>query len=388
MAKRFFAYPKELPESDLLEAFLTFDTLAEELRTMDGEDIPFLGVNAAHFYNMYLQERPHTKGKKAQEIVHPTSKVFDTITDPLKSYRIGQTGAMVIPARSGKNSTLDISLGLTFGDPGKDRLTSRDGRIIEAVSAIWDETNPAQGSYIFIPLSNILVTMGQGTKPNARQKEKLAGELERLTKVLIHIEEERTAGNGNTYKIEGNPPLINGYIISQKVTGNPVARGLLLKEYPEIMHYIKKRRQITTVSADLLQVPSLILTETNISIQNYLIRRIRDISYREKKLRPIAKNDPKASKRLKSKAAQNPNNCIVLDTLYRECGITETEAEQKAKEAGQQFTELGDKVRTDSSIKDQKARAKINIDGILHHFKACGHIRSYKMDKLKIYIEI
>ena len=387
MAKRFFAYPEELPEGELLEVFLTFDTLTEELRAMDGGDLPFLGDNAAKFYNMYIQERLHTRGKKAQNIIHPTSKVFDTITDPFKSYRIGQKGAQVIPARSGKNNTLDISLGLTFEDLGKDKLTARDGRIIEAVSAIWDETDPAQGSYIFIPLSDILATMGQGTNPNARQKEKLAGELEKLTRVLIHIEEERTAGNGSTYKIEGNPPLINGYIISQKVTGNPAARGLLLKEYPEIMHYIKKRRQVTTVSADLLQVPGLILTETNISIQNYLIRRIREIKKLEE-LRDIAKSDPKASERLKSKAAKNPNNCIVLDTLYKDCGITETKAEQKAKEAGQQFTELGDKVRTVSNIKDQKARSKKNIDLILYRFRACGHIRSYKMDKSNIYIKI
>lgn len=212
-------------------------------------------------------------------------------------------------------------------------LTIYDKRVFIAVANLVNE-----GQYIITP-TQIYRAMGSPTttKLNQTDKEKILESLSVLVRARVFIDNTTEAKLYGYDQIKGDFPLLAASIVTAYVDGQLTEGALEIAEFPKLFQFSIDRGQITTVPIKLLESP-ISKTKANMTLEDYLIRRISQMNNPNKKV---------------------PNK-ILLSTLYEQCGIT-----------------------------DRKQRSRLvndKLPKLLEHYVKTGYIKSYTLDDKSITI--
>lgn len=268
------------------------------------------------------------KGKGADNTEYPVDKVNANIWTLLVNAE--KNGQLTFAAeRSGSKKTADIVYSINFDDleaaglNTDKRLTVFDKRVQIAASALYNSTGA------IMTISQIYATMGNDSRPNKRDIERIYTSLEKMR--LIPISLDNTSEHTlypNIEKFIYNGVILPWESIDAVVNGQRVEGAIHLFREPPLVSFAKSRKQVTTISRNLLASP-ISKTEVHLLIDDYLIERI---------------------SRLKNSHGKVSNK-LLYTTIYAKTGITG---------------------------RMQRSRAKETIIKYLEHYKNCGFINGYK----------
>lgn len=211
-------------------------------------------------------------------------------------------------------------------------LTIYDKRVFIAVANLVNE-----GQYILTP-TQIYRAMGSTTtKLNQTDKEKILESLSVLVRARVFIDNTTEAKLYGYDQIKGDFPLLAASIVTAYVDGQLTEGALEIAEFPKLFQFSIDRGQITTVPIKLLESP-ISKTKANMTLEDYLIRRISQMNNPNKKV---------------------PNK-ILLSTLYEQCGIK-------------------DRMQKSRLVNDK-------LPKLLEHYVKTGYIKSYTLDDKSITI--
>lgn len=211
-------------------------------------------------------------------------------------------------------------------------LTIYDKRVFIAVANLVNE-----GQYILTP-TQIYRAMGSTTtKLNQTDKEKILESLSVLVRARVFIDNTTEAKLYGYDQIKGDFPLLAASIVTAYVDGQLTEGALEIAEFPKLFQFSIDRGQITTVPIKLLESP-ISKTKANMTLEDYLIRRISQMNNPNKKV---------------------PNK-ILLSTLYEQCGIK-------------------DRMQKSRLVNDK-------LPKLLNHYVKTGYIKSYTLDSKSITI--
>lgn len=213
-------------------------------------------------------------------------------------------------------------------------LEPYDKRVYMAINAIY---NSREEKVDCMSITQIYTAMGIGDRPSATDIEKINNSITKMSKAHVTVDNlEETTKHKRQTRFSYDAPLLPCERIQGYVNGQ-LSEGILhIFREPPVMSFAKAHGQLTTITPALLQSP-INKTRSNILLEDYLIDRIAKI-----------------------KSGHSPKK-ILLSTVYENTEII--------------------------SIK-QKQRATEKIEKILDHFRKNGFIKSYKMDKISIVVEI
>lgn len=212
------------------------------------------------------------------------------------------------------------------------KLTPFDKRVYIAASALYNK-----GGKI-VSLSQIHYAMGNTTRPNAKNLEKINDAITKMSSAKVFIDNEmevKAIGSYAHFFYDG--ALLPMERVKVVINGQITEGAIHLFREPPLMTFAKDRKQVTTIGIKMLQSP-ISKTDSNLLIEDYLIERI------------------KTDKR-------NKKSCtILIDTLYENAGI---------------------------NTYKQRERAPEKIDRYLKHYKKMGEIAGYKIkeDRIEIAFE-
>lgn len=279
---------------------------------------------------------PDVSSLKLEKIGYPTDKVNCHLWGNL---RIGKQ--TILKAESDRDRArgkrADIIAMLNFeeldGVKISRPLTIYDKRVFIAVANLVNE-----GQYIITP-TQIYRAMGSPTttKLNQTDKEKILESLSVLVRARVFIDNTTEAKLYGYDQIKGDFPLLAASIVTAYVDGQLTEGALEIAEFPKLFQFSIDRGQITTVPIKLLESP-INKTKANMTLEDYLIRRISQMNNPNKKV---------------------PNK-ILLSTLYEQCGITERKQRSRL---------VNDK-----------------LPKLLEHYVKTGYIKSYTLDDKSITI--
>lgn len=280
------------------------------------------------------QHIPNVTSLAIRSIGYPTDKVNCHLWGNL---RIGKQ--TILKAESdrdrarGKRADIIVMLNFEELDGVKISrpLTIYDKRVFIAVANLVNE-----GQYILTP-TMIDKAMGATTKTNAADKEKILESLAALVRARVTIDNTTEAKLYGYERIKGDFPLLAASIVTAYVDGQLTEGALQVAELPKLFQFSINRDQVTTIPIKLLESP-ISKTKANMTLEDYLIRRISQMNNPNKKV---------------------PNK-ILLSTLYDQCGIT-----------------------------DRKQRSRLikeKLPTLLDHYVKTEYIKSYTLDDKSITI--
>lgn len=302
----------ELQTQALTNAQKALSAVADKKES--AEDLPILTVT----------------GKGAEKLEHPldklNSKVWALFEEADSS---GQITMAFSAEKKGSKKQADILYSVNFDDLEESglnvvkRITAFDKRVQLAANALYQNTGE------LMTVSQIYATMGNDTRPNKTQIDKIYTSLEKMR--LIPIRVDNTSEHKlypNIEKFVYNGVMLPWESVDAIVNGQRAEGVIHLFREPPLVSFAKSRKQITTIPRALLASP-ISKTEVHLLIDDYLITRI---------------------SRLK-KSNGKVSNKLLFETIFSKVGIN---------------TRL------------QKSRAKEAIIKYLDHYKECDFIKGYK----------
>lgn len=284
------------------------------------EDLTAFGIS-----NEPAELIPKIIAKELDKITFPIGKVnsqFWTLFE--EAEKNGQIAIGVEKRGSKKEADVLYSInfeGLTGLSINKE-LTPYDKRVYVALGSLYNN-----GSDV-ITLSQIYTAMGNTSRPSSKDIEKLNSSITKLSRANIYID---NSSENNLYT-HRKRIVYEGYLLPieriKVYVGEMLTDGAvhLLRE-PPLTTFARERGQITTIKLQLLESP-VSKTETNLSIDDYLLDRISQM-----------KNNSKLPQK------------ILYSTLFDNCKINGVKKRQ---------------------------RAKPTIKRYLDYYKQCGFIQDYK----------
>lgn len=271
--------------------------------------------------------------KRADLIEYPIDKPNHFIWNLLEKDTKGQIKFNMLPKADFKAMAI---YAINFDNLGENvkitkRLTPFDKRVYIAVSALFNAGNET------ITLTQIYYAMGNTKRPSAAGLSKINDAITKMRLAQIYFdnldEAEKLKGYPR-FKYDG--ALLPIERITAVVNGQMSEAAIKLFREPPLMTFAKKRHQVTTITAKLLQSP-ISKTDSNLLIDDYLIERIS-----------------------KEKAKENGGCTILLKTLYEYADI---------------------------KTKMQRQRAPEKIKKYLEYYKQADFIKNYSMSDDKILIK-
>ena len=155
------------------------------------------------------------------------------------------------------------------------KLTSFDKRVYTAVASLYNAKNEN------LPVQTIYKHMGYKGRAGTTDKEKIRNSLLKMMGALITIDNSAEASRYNYPLYRYHGALLQAEMIEKCEVNGGIADAVIhiLKE-PALMAFARGRDQIATVSLEMLQTP-LSKTEENLSIEDYLIWRIKRAKHKK-----------------------------------------------------------------------------------------------------------
>ena len=206
------------------------------------------------------------------------------------------------------------------------QLTPFDKRIYIAVGALWNSGNP------IITATQIYKVMGNRGQPKADYVKKINDSLTKMGAAWIVVDNGRESSVYKNYPhFRYDAPLLPFERRSAFVNNMFTESAIHLFREPPMISFAKQRNQITAIEQKVLESP-ISKTDANLRLEDYLLERIGHM------------------KSEKSKAS----NKVLYSTLYEKCGIETSK---------------------------QRSRAPEKIKKYLDHYKGCGFIAGYRIEK-------
>ena len=316
-------FPANIPGAVLPELVIFYKILQTVLpQDKTKEELERIGQNACVF--------------KPKKINYPVDKVNRKVWKYIE-FDMGKQLAVAVEKMNTKKE-ISIMIGIDFGvlDGVKisKKLTQFDKRVYVAVSALFNAGNR------LVTLTQIHYAMGNTVKPSKNQIEKINEAVTKMKTATFYIDNLEEIQNHYKYdRVHYDGPLLPSERVTATINGQMSDAVIHIFREPPLMTFARKRNQITTFEAKLLQSP-ISKTESNLAIEDYLLDRI-----------AMAKRTAKQTpKRTDKKEPVIP--VILLETLYDETNITTYK---------------------------QKARATEKIKAYLQYYVQCKFIKKFEI---------
>ena len=313
---------------------VTLDELwAEDTDNETGEPIPgsrFDKVMTAARAARDAAELPHITitERGVAGVEYPLDKINANIWTLLKD--ADKNGQLTFAAeKRGSSKTADIIYSINFDELEAEtgvtitkKLTAFDKRVYIAASALFN------GGFEVVTVAQIYAAMGNSGRPNANDIKKINDSLTKMRAAHIYINNESEHALYNKYaKFVYDASLLPMERISAVVNGQTIDSAVHLFREPPLVTFAKDRKQVTTVSRQLLASP-ISKTDAHLQIDDYLIERISHIKKSKGKI----------------------SNKLLYSTIFEKTGATS---------------------------RNQKSRGKDTVKKYLEHYKQCGFIKGF-----------
>ncbi len=268
--------------------------------------------------------------KKIQEIEYPLDKVNSKLWGLIPNHE----AALKAESDNSKEQAniylmleFDDIKGLSISRP----LTFYDKKVFLAVCNLKEQGND------IVTTTQIYRAMGNKSKPNATDREKMLKSLEVMSMARVSLDNTEEAQLYPKYdKVKMRFNLLNTIILEGYKNRHIIEDAIKIEQSP-LFIFSKNRKQITKAPIELLESP-ISQTEANLQLEDYLLRRIAQM-----------KNKTELSR------------TIILETIYNNCNITTSK---------------------------QKMRLPEKITRILDHYKKIQWIKNYTIDDKSIKIAL
>lgn len=252
----------------------------------------------------------------------PDKQIWKSLTaDQLQEMTFGTE-------RAGSPKEADVVVGINFDELEETaavvkHLTPFDKRVYIAVAALYNSGNEVFSS------SQIYNAMGNTSRPSPARLEKINDSLTKMGGARLRLDNSKEVTVNKGYPLfRYDAPLLPFERLSAYINGRLCKSAIRLYREPPLVSFAKQRRQVTTLSSQIFEVP-LNHTDSELELENFLIDNISHI-----------KN-----------GSRNPK--ILLSFLYADCQI---------------------------DAKKERARTKDKLKVILDHYKKVGFIEGYSFD--------
>lgn len=268
--------------------------------------------------------------KKIKEIEYPLDKVNSKLWGLMPNHE----AALKAESDNSKEQAniylmleFDDIKGLSISRP----LTYYDKKVFLAVCNLKEQGNDV------VTTTQIYRAMGNRSKPNATDREKMLKSLELMSMARVSLDNTEEANLYPKYdKVKMRFNLLNTIILEGYKNRHIIEDAIKIEQSP-LFIFSKNRKQITKAPIELLESP-ISQTEANLQLEDYLLRRIAQMKN---------KNELKRT--------------IILETIYNNCDVTTSK---------------------------QKARLPEKITRILDHYKKIQWIKGYTIDDKSIKIKL
>lgn len=280
--------------------------------------------------------------KKIQDILYPLDKVNSSFWGLIPGEQTTLKAESDEDSRKGKEANIYVLLdfdfdkmketGITISRP----LTSYDKRVFIASANLKEQGHDT------VTTTQVYEAMGNRGRPSAQQRQKILKSIETMSLCRVTLDNSEEAAMYTKYdKVKRTFYLLPTTIDKGYVNGLIVDDAINIIELPRLFIFAKKRGQFASTPIALLESP-ISQTEANLLLEDYLLTRISRM-----------KNAIKRKKQ--------GNTTILLDTLYKNCNISD---------------------------KHKRSRAAEKIDRLLQHYKKQGFIKGYKLTAKSIDIDL
>lgn len=297
---------------DILEDSLLEQAVEAAKAAMLAKELPIITINS----------------KGVNNVEYPLDKINANIWTLLKD--ADKNGQLAFAAeKRGSSKTADIIYSINFEELEQEtgvtitkKLTAFDKRCYIAASALFNN------GFEVLTVAQLYAAMGNSGRPSAADIKKINDSLTKMRAAHIYLNNESEHKLYPKYsKFVYDASLLPMERISAVVNGQTVDSAIHLFREPPLVSFARDRKQITTVSRQLLESP-LSKTDANLQLDDYLIERISHIK----------------------KSKVKTSNKLLYTTIYEKAGI---------------------------NTKMQRSRAKDKIKQYLEHYKKCGFIKDF-----------
>lgn len=297
---------------DILEDSLLEQAVEAAKAAMLAKELPIITINSRGVNN----------------VEYPLDKINANIWTLLKD--ADKNGQLAFAAeKRGSSKTADIIYSINFEELEQEtgvtitkKLTAFDKRCYIAASALFNN------GFEVLTVAQLYAAMGNSGRPSAADIKKINDSLTKMRAAHIYLNNESEHKLYPKYsKFVYDASLLPMERISAVVNGQTVDSAIHLFREPPLVSFARDRKQITTVSRQLLESP-LSKTDANLQLDDYLIERISHIKKSKGKI----------------------SNKLLYTTIYEKAGITS---------------------------RNQKMRGKEKITKYLEHYKKCGFIKDF-----------
>lgn len=295
------------------------------------------------FMQFINAEHPAAESSEAESLEKIIAKIPESVMYPLDKPNSGIWNLIEMPAngqlridfdttkeedkKSGKSAL--VLYGLTFDDLPPEiakKLTYYDKRVYVAVAGLHAAGNNRMSA------SQIFRAMGNKGNPSPEQIQKVNDSLTKMGAARIYLNNAKETETYSKYpKFSYDASLLPFERVKVYINNTLTESAIHLFREPPLITFARERGQITQLTPQLLESP-INKTEANLQLEDYLLERIGRMK------------NPKT----------NAQKKILFSTVYEKCRITTTK---------------------------QKQRAPDKIKRYLDHYKACGWIADYTMEK-------
>ena len=247
----------------------------------------------------------HITAIRAEKIEYPIDKPNHYIWRLLEKDTKGQIRFNMLPKESELKAMAIYSIDFSALDNVKisKRLTPFDKRVYIAISALYNAGNE------YISATQIYYAMGNTSKPGTTAIQRINDSITKMQFARITFDNESEAAlleGYDHFKYKG--ALLQIEQFAGIINGRESEAFIHVFREPPLMTFAKKRHQVTTIEAKLLQSP-ISKTDSNLLIDDYLIERIS-----------------------KEKRKEKASCTILLKTLYEYADINTIKRRQRAPE--------------------------------------------------------
>lgn len=266
--------------------------------------------------------------KGINNVEYPVDKINANIWTLLKD--ADENGQLTFATeKRGSSIAADIIYSINFEELEQEtgvtitkKLSAFDKRCYIAANALFNN-----GFEVFT-VAQLYIAMGNSGRPSVADIKKINHSLTKMRAAHIYLNNESEHKLYPKYsKFVYDASLLPMERISAVVNGQTVDSAIHLFREPPLVSFAKDRKQITTVSRQLLASP-LSKTDANLQLDDYLIERISHIKKSKGKI----------------------SNKLLYATIFEKAGITS---------------------------RNQKMRGKEKITKYLEHYKKCGFIKDF-----------
>ena len=290
------------------------------------------------------EELPRIISNPTELLTYPLDKPNTYIWNLLEGADgSGQLSLDIDTRKKGSSKEAIILYGISFdeletGLTITKQLTPFDKRVYIAAAALFNGGNSV------ISATQIYKMMGNRGQPKAEQIQKINDSITKMGAARVYIDSTGEVQTNKRYTaFKYDAALLPFERISAYINNTMTEAAIHLFREPPLITFARERGQITSLTRQLLESP-ISKTDANLRLEDYLLERIGHM------------------KNPKGKAPRK----MLFSTIFEHCYITgKTEKDRK-----------------------ERQRTPEKIRKYLDHYKQCGFIKGYTMDKDSVTIAL